>query len=640
MFTITRSEYNPILSPLEKLPWEAMATFNGCPIEHKGETYLVYRAMSEPDLIQKRSSSVIGITTIEKNAHGKRFEFIKPDTDFDKYGCEDPRITKVDDTFFIFYTALGGFPFSAENIKVAVALSDDLQTIKEKHLVTPFNAKAMAMFDRKVNGKYAALLTINTDIGPSEICYAEFEKKEDIWSTDFWNNWWQNRGAHTIQVRREDSDQIELGAPPIFTEKGWLIVYSHIQKYGKPDQVFGIEFILLDKDNPKKIIGRTRSAFMVPEEYYEKVGQIPNIIFPSGALLRNDVLEIYYGAADTYCAVAYAPIKPILKYLVGESVGLERFARNPIIAPRSGFLWEEGGTLNPAAIDLGGKTHILYRATTRGNVSTIGYANTHDGFTISERLDKPIYFARENFEVNPGHNENYGCEDPRIVEIGDRLYMTYTAYNGNIPRVAVSSISKEDFLNKKWQSWSKPEAVTPANIDNKDATIVPERINDKYLFIHRVNDSICGQFISSLDFSKVKINLGTNILRPRKGMWDGVKVGISGPPIKTEKGWLLLYHGVSATRKYRVGAVLLDPEDPTIVRSRTAVPIFEPEAIYEKNGLVPNVVFPCSLVKRNDILYVYYGGGDSVVGVATIKEKNLLDILETPNKKLSELWEK
>ena len=111
-------------------------------------------------------------------------------------------------------------------------------------------------------------------------------------------------------------------------------------------------------------------------------------------------------------------------------------------------------------------------------------------------------------------------------------------------------------------------------------------------------------------------------------MWDGLKVGISTPPIKTEKGWLMLYHGVSWSAIYRVGALLLDLNDPTIVIARTAFPIFEPKEEYECRGVIPDVVFPCGLVARNGMAYMYYGAGDDVVGVATIKMDSLLKILE------------
>ncbi len=637
MFTVSRSEHNPILSPDENHPWESAAAFNGCPIIHKKKNYLIYRAMSEPQLLKEphiRMSTIGRAISNDGTHYSDRIALVKPDAIFDKYGCEDPRVTKIDDTYYIIYTALGGFPFSPENIRVAVAISDDLETIREKHIVTPFNAKGMALFPEKINGKYAAILTINSDHPPSDICYAEFDKIEDLWSKEYWDKWMKNVDSHKLHIRRLPSDHLELGAVPVKTNEGWLLVYSHIQRYGQPDHVFGVEAVLLDSKNPRTIIGRTKGPFMAPETYYEHTGLVSNIVFPTGALIKKrkgdtDLLEIYYGAADTFCAVATIPLNNLLLSITGvEEKKIKRFPGNPIITPRPGFFWEQGGTLNPAAIDLGGKVHILYRAVSDKNVSTIGYANSHDGLSIDERSLKPIYFPRMPFEMKPGSDRDFGCEDPRIMKIGERVYMAYTAYDGTTPRVAVSSISEKDFLDNKWNAWTESKIITPAGIANKDAAILTEKVDGKYMIFHRVGESVCVDFVSSLDFTTDVVNQCIEIIDPRRGMWDGGKVGISAPPVKTDKGWLLLYHGVSWSTTYRVGAVLLDLKDPTIVLARTAIPLFEPEEEYERKGLVNNVVFPCGLVVRGDTAYIYYGGGDSVVGVATVKMSVLLKMLE------------
>jgi predicted GH43/DUF377 family glycosyl hydrolase len=625
MFTLTRSEHNPILSPALEHPWEAAAAFNGCPVVTGKTTTIVYRAMSEPDLLREPHIRMSVIArAISKNGYhyDNRKVLISPDREFDYYGCEDPRITKFGDTYYIFYTALGGYPFGADNIKVAVALSKDLEKIDEKHLVTPFNAKAMAMFPEKIKGKMGALVTINTDRKPSDICYVEFDKPEDLWSEDYWKKWQLNTEAHKLHIRRLQDDHIELGAPPLKTDKGWLVVYSHIQRYGRSDQVFGVEILLLDLENPRNIVGRTKGPFMNPETYYEEVGQVAHIIFPSGALIRNKHLEVYYGGADTHTAFATIPLDNLLKSITDtRHTYVKRFPGNPIISPRPGMLWEAKGTLNPAAIDLDNKTHILYRAVSADNVSTIGYACSTDGFSIDERSDKPIYFPRADYE-------RMGCEDPRLMQIGERVYMLYTAYDGSTPRVAVSSISVKDFIKRKWSAWTMPEVITPPSIANKDAAILPEPVNGNYLVFHRVRESVCADFVASLDFSKEKITQCIEIISPRRGMWDGGKVGLSCPPVKTKEGWLLLYHGVSWSTTYRIGAVLLDLDDPTHVKARTAIPLFEPEEEYEHKGIVSNVVFPCGLVVRSGTVYIYYGGADDVVGVATVKLATLLRMLE------------
>ena len=114
----------------------------------------------------------------------------------------------------------------------------------------------------------------------------------------------------------------------------------------------------------------------------------------------------------------------------------------------------------------------------------------------------------------------------------------------------------------------------------------------------------------------------------RVNMWESSKVGITAPPIKTKKGWLLLYHGVSKSHNtYRIGAALLDLKDPAIVLARSTDPIFEPEEEYEKVGIINNVVFPCGMVLKDKLLYIYYGGGDRVVGVASMEIDIILNAL-------------
>ncbi len=638
MFTLTRSEHNPILSPDENHPWEAAAAFNGCPIIHKKKNYLIYRAMSEPQLLKEphiRMSTIGRAISSDGEHYGERIMLVKPDASFDRFGCEDPRVTKLGSSYYIVYTALGGYPFSKDNIRIAVAVSDDLETVREKHLITPFNAKGMALFPEKINGKYAAILTVNTDQPPSDICYAEFDKIEDMWSPEYWTKWMENLDAHKIHIRRLPGDHLELGAVPVKTKEGWLLVYSHIQRYGHSDQVFGVEAVLLDTKNPRTVVGRTKGPFMAPETYYEHTGQVSHIVFPTGSAIKKDkkkgeLLEVYYGAADTFCAVATIPLNNLLRSLTGaEEKKIVRFPGNPIITPRPGVAWEEKGTINPAAIELGGLVHILYRAVSDKNVSTIGYATSKDGLSIDERSDQPIYTPRLSFEMKEGSDRDFGCEDPRIMKINKRVYMAYTAYDGVTPRVAVSSISEKDFLARKWDAWSDARIITPPGVANKDAAILPEPVNGKYMVFHRVGESVCADFVSSLDFTDDVVDECIDIIDPRKGMWDGGKVGISAPPIKTKKGWLLLYHGVSWSTTYRVGAVLLDLKDPTIVTARTAIPLFEPEEEYERKGLIPNVVFPCGLVVRGKKAYMYYGGGDSVIGVATVSLDDLLEMLES-----------
>ena len=341
----------------------------------------------------------------------------------------------------------------------------------------------MALFPQKINGKLTAILTANTDLPPSKIALAIFDKESDIWSETFWQQWYQKLNSQEIGLRRVTNDQVEIGAVPVETADGWLLIYSHIQNYyaGKR-AVFGIEAVLLDKNNPQKIIGRTTESLMTPQETYELEGMVSNVIFPSGAVIKNDQLFIYYGAADNYCALATVYLLELMTEVKKNDLPplcLQRYHYNPIIAPRSGVDWESRATFNPAAILINDDIHLLYRAMSLSNTSVIGYAKSNDGITICQRDLQPVYSPREDFEIKKNDNGFGGCEDPRITRIGDTIYICYTAYDGqSSPKIALTSISVDDFINHHWR-FSKPKIISDPKFDNKDCCLFPELINGK-----------------------------------------------------------------------------------------------------------------------------------------------------------------
>lgn len=633
---IERFEKNPILKPNKNQSWEAEAVFNGCPIQHRDKTYLLYRALSLPHyhaLAQIRTRiSDIGIAESQDGIHFEnRRRFIAPEYPWEQFGCEDPRVTKLNGKFYIFYTAISQYPFNADGIKIGVAISKDLKTIQEKHLATPFNAKAIALFPEKINGKMYAVLTVHTDRPPAKICLASFNKEEDIWSQGYWRNWYKNFEKRALPLQRKAEDHIEVGAPPLKTPKGWLLLYSYIRNYFLGQRLFGIEAVLLDLKNPSKIIARTEYPIFTPEEYYERFGMVPNIIFPSGALIKDGWIQLYYGSTDTTCCLARINLSSLLGEMLEKekrTVKLTRAKGNPIITPDKTHAWEAKATFNPAAVYLEDKVHLLYRAMSEDNTSVLGYARSEDGIRIDERLPEPAYVPREPFEQKVQPNGNSGCEDPRLTKIGDKIYMCYTAFDGkNPPRVVLTWIRVKNFLKQKW-GWAKPVLVSPPDFDDKDALVFPEKVNGKYMIIHRLGEDIDFAFSDTLDFRSDKWLEEYRWIVPRKGWWDSKKVGAAAPPIKTKEGWVMLYHGVSDDGIYRVGAVLLDLRNPTKIIGRTDNPIFEPETSYEKEGQVKNVVFPCGAVLLRKTLFVYYGGADMVVGVATIEISKLLKVLE------------
>ena len=630
MFIVRRSKHNPIVAPDSAHPWEASGTFNCSAIKDGKKTLAVYRALSANHQIPNfpEKLSVIGMA---ESADGFHFEnrrpLITPEAPWERFGCEDPRLTKFGNTYYIFYTALSEFPFRSESIKSAVVKTKDFKTL-ERHLVTPFNAKGMALFPEKINGKFAVVFSINTDRPPAKIAFAFFDKETDIWSAEYWNTWLKNLNEHAIDPRRSPTDHVEVGAPPIKTKAGWLLIYAHIQNYFGGEALFGVEALLLDLENPCRIIGRTKGPFLVPQEKYETDGYVKNIVFPSGAILDGETLKIFYGAADTVSAIAEVKLENLLAALKPDHDVVNRVGDKPILEPRKNLPWEARAVFNPAAIDLGDKVHLLYRAQSNDDTSVFGYAASRDGEKIDEYSVEPIYVPREPFEMKkqPG---NSGCEDPRLTLINDTIYMLYTAFDGvNLPRVAATAISVKNFLAKNWQ-WNKSVIISPFGVDDKDAFLFPKKIGKNYLVFHRVGLDICVDPIPSLNFTSECIKTITPIVSPRKFMWDSERIGINAPAIESKIGWIVLYHGISKNHHtYRVGAILLDKKDPTKVLARTTAPIFEPEMTYEKEGLVPNVVFPCGTIVRAGVVFIYYGAADKVIGLAKIKLTDLEKMFE------------
>lgn len=635
MIKLNRSFENPILVPEAKNKWEARASFNPSVWKDPTGFKMVYRALSSkiPFFNADMNVSTIGYAESPDPIHfTNRKQLIIPEYDWEKYGCEDPRITKIGDTYFIFYTALGGYPFGPDNIKVAVATTCDFKTIDEKHLVTPFNAKGACLLPEKVNGKYAVILTVNTDKPPipTSICIAYFDSLEDIWNTDLWNKWYLELDSHKIDLLRDPSQQVEVGAVPLKTKHGWLLIHSYTYDYFSNNKKWGIEAALLDIDNPQNIIGRTPNPILSAKEQYELFGEVPYTIFPSGAIIADDGLFIYYGAADTVSAVASVNLDALLNDIItsakskeqieSEQVRLTRYDDNPIISSILEHPWESKYTLNAAAIYLEGRVHILYRAQGEDLVSTIGYASSKDGFKIDKRLSEPIYKPRIDAERD-------GCEDPRITRIGNTLYLFYTAFKNGMTHIAMSTISVRDFLAKNW-NWSLSVIISPTEINDKNACIISEKVNGKYVLFHRTRHRIWVAEENNLDFSDGRWIQGNILLEPNDD-WYSEKVGIAAPPIKTTDGWLLIFHGLSHNDwKYRLGAILLDSNNLLNIKAMLPYPIIEPIAPYEDSGFRPGTIFSCGAVVINENLFVYYGAGDTHVAVATIELKKLLTALK------------
>ncbi|MDD5530188.1 MAG: glycosidase [bacterium] len=301
---------------------------------------------------------------------------------------------------------------------------------------------------------------------------------------------------------------------------------------------------------------------------------------------------------------------------------LKRYKGNPILEPIFENSWEARMVYNCAALYEGGKVHLVYRARgVDGGVSRLGYASSKDGLHIDERLPEPIFTGNSSSDF-----ECFGCEDPRLTRIEDRIYMCYTAF-GQVPGISrrvnsiqlgMTSISLRDFLNKRW-NWEKPWYPF-FRVDNKDAFLFPERIKGKYVLYHRIPPHMWISYSNDLkNWDEAKI-----LMKIRSG-WENFKIGGGAPPIKTKKGWLIVYHGVNEKFHYQLGLAMASLDDPSKIIYRYEKPFLSPTESYEKEGLVPNVVFTCGAVVIKDTLFVYYGGADSVICVATANMKELLN---------------
>lgn len=321
-----------------------------------------------------------------------------------------------------------------------------------------------------------------------------------------------------------------------------------------------------------------------------------------------------------------------------------RHINNPVMSPLPWNEWEAIGTFNPSVLqDDTGKVHMVYRAIGNDGVSRIGYASSQDGLNFDERLSYPIY-AMQRPRMNVAEKEKRydpvmyasggswgGAEDPRLVEIGDKVYMSFNAFDGwDFIRIAVVSIAKKDFLEKKWR-WSKPLFLSPRGQINKNWIIFPEKINGKFAILHSMTPEVQIDYVDrleDLDTGKVSIKSRFGSKIPRKG-WDTWVRGAGPAPLKTNMGWLIFYHAMDKNDPhigYKLGALLLDLKDPTKVIARSPSPILTPSEWYE-NDWKPGVVYACGATVKDDMLYVYYGGGDKHVCVAHAPVNELLDWL-------------
>jgi predicted GH43/DUF377 family glycosyl hydrolase len=301
-----------------------------------------------------------------------------------------------------------------------------------------------------------------------------------------------------------------------------------------------------------------------------------------------------------------------------------RHPDNPILTAQD-WPYPAHTVFNAGACQMGDETILLVRVEDRRGHSHLTVARSRDGFTNWQVDAEPTFTpSPEDFP-----EECWGVEDPRVTWVEDRneWIIAYTAYSYGGPLVSLAST--KDFVN-----FRRLGPVMPP--DDKDAAVFPRKFNGRYAMIHRPYSS--GDFGAHmwLSYSPDLKHWGDHhvLLYARRGAWwDANKIGLSPPPMETDEGWLLCYHGVRRTAGgclYRLGLALLDIDDPSQVIRRSDDWVFAPEEQFEMQGDVNGVVFPCGWVldKASGEIRMYYGGADSCMAIATAQVSDLLDYLK------------
>lgn len=320
------------------------------------------------------------------------------------------------------------------------------------------------------------------------------------------------------------------------------------------------------------------------------------------------------------------------------TIRLRRFSGNPILEPRAESALESRACFNPGAVLKDGTVHLLYRAIARHDeayVSRLGYATSGDGLHFERASAEPVLSPEADYERG-------GIEDARIVSIDGETYVTYVAVS--VPALTPNKLSFTALARTQdFRTYERLGVITPrADIDDRDTVLMPERFSGNYAMLHRPQqvqaDGTYQEWGTGrpssiwLSFSPTltRWEMGGPILWPERP-WEAHKIGIGPPPLRTEAGWLVLYHGVDARSVYRAGAALLDLTDPTTVIGRLPDPILEPTQPYEVAGDHHAAVFPEGAVVLDGQLLVYYGGADRVCAVATVALDELLTALSAPD---------
>jgi predicted GH43/DUF377 family glycosyl hydrolase len=297
-----------------------------------------------------------------------------------------------------------------------------------------------------------------------------------------------------------------------------------------------------------------------------------------------------------------------------------RHPANPILTAHD-WPYPANAIFNPAAAEVDGTTVLLARVEDLTGISHLTVARSANGIDGWKIEPEPLLAPHAGVE-----SEQWGFEDPRVVFVPEleRWVITCTAYGPAGPAVFLATT--EDFTSVERHGIIR-------HPDDKNAALLPHRIDGRWILFHRPKTEFGGshgEILLSRSADLHSWSAPERVLQPRDGAWwDAVRIGIGPPPLRTEHGWLLIYHGVKGTVSgsiYRVGLALLDLDEPTRVLHRLRHWVLSPLASYERQGDVPNTVFPCGVVhdEPSGEVRLYYGAADTSIGVATAQLDELL----------------
>jgi len=296
-----------------------------------------------------------------------------------------------------------------------------------------------------------------------------------------------------------------------------------------------------------------------------------------------------------------------------------RYKDKPLITPEHLPL-EVDAVFNPGVAEIDGEVVLLLRIEDRQGLSQIRVARSKNGVDDWTIADEPLLEP----DLPDFPFEEWGCEDARVTQVGPRQWIiAYTAYSRYGPAVALATTSDFETANRLGV------VLAPTN---KDATVFPQPFDGINILLHR---PVTGGY-EHIWYASCRDGYANwsepGVLLPERGgpWWDGLRIGVGAPPLRTDQGWLLIYHGVkdmAGHGVYRLGLALLDLDNPRRALARASRWVFAPEANFEQRGLVPNVVYTCGALLRGDDVWMYYGAADTVIGLATAKLTDLLDFV-------------